>query len=415
MGFFRAFFGIEKKKKEKRPRHRRRRDDDDDDQDANLDPWSKEGIAAALRKHFDGGRKRHGLKYRRVVGEGAVGVAALLQDVRKDPAKSYIIKRARKREYMDQLRSEMNILRQFRGAAHISKIVKFKDRGYDQRDELPGPYFITEYLENGTFDDFFKRTCRARVRVPNRVLWHLLLCSADTTVIRACVGLTWPPRGGEGAPDELERVPGQRGPTAAYAHNDLHTENVLVMIGGLQPDVREHEKVPVIKLIDFGAASQIDKCQKPLDEVNFNPMQGHASNMRDVGEVGRERAFSQMKLPRLTKQMMMRLITGIPFALPPWKPVMYGNAQTDASLLWEPKAQERYPLLDEPIRQAVGLMMACRYEHRPTLQQVLDIASRAVRNKRSTDYPRRIQREESSKGIRDFVNRYMFDADEEEF
>lgn len=108
MGFFRAFFGIEKKKKERqRPRRRR----DSDDEDVRLDPWSADGIAVAVRKHFDGDRKRHGLKYRRVVGQGAYGVAALLQDVRKSPSKSYIIKRAKKREYMDDLRTEMNTLR----------------------------------------------------------------------------------------------------------------------------------------------------------------------------------------------------------------------------------------------------------------------------------------------------------------
>lgn len=186
------------------------------------------------------------------------------------------------------------------------------------------------------------------------------------------------------------------------------------MIGDLQPNVREHEKVPVIKPIDYGRASQTDRGRTPADEANFNRLQGHASNMREMGEVGGPVTARATDMADLG-QMLMRLITGIEVALPPWKPVMYGTAQTDASLLWEPNAKQRYPLLDEPIRQAVGLMMACRYEHRPTLEQILDIASRAARNKRSTDYPRRIQREESSKGIRDFVNRYMFDADEDEY
>ncbi|KAK8109343.1 hypothetical protein PG984_015144 [Apiospora sp. TS-2023a] len=388
MGFFRELFGVRKKKAEKRHRHRRRRDDSDDD-GGRLDPWSEEGIEASLKKHFNGDRKRHGLKYRRIVGQGMFGIAALLQDVRKDPPKSYIIKRAKQFKGIDDLRNEINTLRRLRGAAHITKIVKFKDRGYDETDELPGPYMIVDYLENGSFREFFQRCRREGVRVPNRVLWNILLC-----FVRACIALTWPLRRGEGAPDEREEIPTQRGPTAAYAHNDLHMGNV--MFGNLQPDVMEHEKVPVIKLIDFGAAAQTDMGRRPRDERNFNPLQGHASNVYQLGE------------------MMMRLITEMDMALPNWQPVMFGNAKTDASLLWAPKATERYPFLDERMRQAIGLMMACRYEHRPTLQQLLEMAYVTVRDIRSRNYTRRIRNEETSEGIRAFVNRYVFDADEDD-
>ncbi|KAK7960287.1 hypothetical protein PG988_011501 [Apiospora saccharicola] len=242
MGFFREFFGVRKKKAEKRHRHRRRRDDSDDDA-GRLDPWSEEGIEASLKKHFNGDKKRHGLKYRRIVGQGMYGIAALLQDVRKDPPKSYIIKRAKQLKAIDDLRNEINTLRRLRGAAHITKIVKFKDRGYDEADELPGPYMILDYLENGSFREFFQRCRREGVRVPNRVLWNILLCcklspfiwpwtctAANATdsilpVVRACIALTWPLRRGEGAADEREEIPAQRGPTAAYAHNDLHMGN----------------------------------------------------------------------------------------------------------------------------------------------------------------------------------------------
>ncbi|KAK7960286.1 hypothetical protein PG988_011500 [Apiospora saccharicola] len=168
------------------------------------------------------------------------------------------------------------------------------------------------------------------------------------------------------------------------------------MFGNLQPDVMEHEKVPVIKLIDFGAAAQTDMGRRPGDVRNFNPLQGHASNVHQLGE------------------MMMRLITEMDMALPAWQPVMFGNAKTNASLLWAPKATERYPFLDERMRQAIGLMMACRYEHRPTLQQLLDMAYVTVRDIRSRNYTRRIRNEETSEGIRAFVNRYVFDADEED-
>lgn len=39
------------------------------------------------------------------------------------------------------------------------------------------PYYITEYLQNGTLKLFVQRTRQAGERLPNRLLWRLFLCS----------------------------------------------------------------------------------------------------------------------------------------------------------------------------------------------------------------------------------------------
>lgn len=46
---------------------------------------------------------------------------------------------------------------------------------------------------------------------------------------------------------------------------------LAVMFGGLQPDVMGHEKVPVIKLIDFGEAGQNDEGPNPRDFQKLQP------------------------------------------------------------------------------------------------------------------------------------------------
>ncbi|KAK7943547.1 uncharacterized protein PG986_012660 [Apiospora aurea] len=83
---FRAFFGIKKKTKKKdklkrEKRHRREREIAEPDEP--VDPFSTEGIKASLKKHFRG--RQNDLKFRRIIGNGAFGVTALLHDVREKP------------------------------------------------------------------------------------------------------------------------------------------------------------------------------------------------------------------------------------------------------------------------------------------------------------------------------------------
>ncbi|KAK8085704.1 hypothetical protein PG997_006975 [Apiospora hydei] len=401
----RAFFGIKKKQKKKdkpkrEKRHRREREREEPDEP--VDPFSTEGITASLKKHFRG--RQNGLKFRRIIGNGAFGVTALLHDVREKPPKPFIIKRALQAGAVNDLRLEIQALRRFRGAAHITQMTSYRDRDINDRgknDEIPGPYLIMDYLEHGTFKDFFERIVAAKVRVPNRVLWYIMLC-----FIRACCALAWPPKGRGGAVEELEVTHTFDGPPASFAHNDMHMGNV--MFGSLEPDVDEHSVVPPLKLIDFGRATTRDIWPGPPDTNNANAYQGYPSNQKHAATI------------------MMQLITGHTGRLSPTSVTMSitvpdaagnpttVNVLTQANLLWQPGADKFYPFLDAQLRQEIGSMMALYYSNRPFLQYLLNTATHAVTTRRSTDYHPSIQKEETGRAIRAFVKRFFLDADDDD-
>ncbi|KAK8044178.1 kinase-like protein [Apiospora rasikravindrae] len=356
-------------------------------------------LIPTLKKHFRG--RQNGLKFRRIIGQGAFGVTALLHDVRKEPPKQFIIKRALRADAVDDLRLEIQALRRFRGAAHITQLASYRDRGLNDRGkdnkEIPGPYIIMDYLENGTFKEFFERCVAGNIRVPNRVLWYIMLC-----FIRSCVALAWPPKGEQGAKEELEDTYIINGNPGSFAHNDMHMGNV--MFGGLEPDVDEHSIVPPLKLIDFGLAGTRDRWPRPVGPDNFNAYQGLPSNVKHAAT------------------MMMKLITGYGGRLsersvdmPVTVPDAKGNAKTikiptQANLLWQAGAHELYPYLDELLRQLIGDMMATYYANRPFLKYLLDTALEAVRTRRSSDYHPNIQNEETGRAMREFVKRFFLDA-----
>ncbi|KAK6833465.1 hypothetical protein PG987_008159 [Apiospora arundinis] len=161
------------------------------------------------------------------------------------PPKPFILKRSLHDDDLFQILNEIKTLRILRGAAHIVQLMDGCDRNFDDPN-LPGPSIAMEYLENGSFGAFLQRCITAQVRLPNRVLWCIILC-----LIRANVAMTWPPRGKELDPEKLETVSQRTAPTP-YAHNDLHLENI--MFGNMDPDVAEHSMFPRLKLIDFVAA-----------------------------------------------------------------------------------------------------------------------------------------------------------------
>lgn len=65
-------------------------------------------------------------------------------------------------------------------------MVEYRDPGNLEEDNrtpsplvgLAGPSIVTEFLENGSLVDLLVRVTRARVQVPNRVLWFIMLCRA---------------------------------------------------------------------------------------------------------------------------------------------------------------------------------------------------------------------------------------------
>ncbi|KAK7943975.1 uncharacterized protein PG986_013088 [Apiospora aurea] len=361
--------------------------------DPNADPLSLDGLKISTRRHFQG--RDQPFKYQRIVGEGIYGIAALLHDTRSQPPSKVVIKRPSRREAQAALRQEIRRLRLFRGAAHVLQMVSYRDRdfGDPERDAdwgrpmagLDGPSIVMEYLEMGSFEQLWNRCIQARVRVPNRVLWSIMLC-----LIRGLIAFAWPPRGSALQAETIERVPPGVRPDI-IAHNDLHVGNL--MFGSMQPDVREHSLVPQLKIIDLGLADSAEQKRGPRDSDNFNEYQGSHSNMKDMAEI------------------MLRLITNWAGSPPMFQPpAICSGFETDAILLWEAGADQRYPRLDEALRRLIGRMMARNFKDRPLLEDILYIAEEAVRTRTADYYPSEYRREETDTGIRAFVQRFLLDA-----
>ncbi|KAK6840099.1 hypothetical protein PG987_005965 [Apiospora arundinis] len=66
-------------------------------------------------------------------------------------------------------------------------------------NDLPGPSLVMQLIENGSFEDFFRKVQVMNGHVPNRVLWSIALCFA-----RMLIGMAWPPFAGHKAPERLE-------------------------------------------------------------------------------------------------------------------------------------------------------------------------------------------------------------------
>ncbi|XXG99954.1 hypothetical protein Hte_006295 [Hypoxylon texense] len=85
-----------------------------------------------------------------------------------------------------------------------------KGRGGERRSDI----IILEYMENGSLQGLIEKLSlerrRGRGRIPNRVLWSFWLC-----LIRACVGMEYPPR--KFHPDRNQRPPPPPEPVLATA------------------------------------------------------------------------------------------------------------------------------------------------------------------------------------------------------
>ncbi|KAK7745731.1 RNA-splicing factor [Diatrype stigma] len=150
----------------------------------------------------------------------------------------------------EDLKGEIKWLNKLRGSAHIVQIVAAKDIPVDPGQGPRGrrnarPVLVTEFMQNGTLDEFFNRVMDSEEEIPNRILWSIFLC--HTTDVGS---------GGE-VPIETEFVPDGEDPIN-LVHRDMHMGNV--MIGELDPGEDEHKLCPIVKLIDFGSATVL-----PLD------------------------------------------------------------------------------------------------------------------------------------------------------
>ncbi|KAI1641301.1 kinase-like domain-containing protein [Biscogniauxia mediterranea] len=131
----------------------------------------------------------------------------------------------------------------------------------DYSEERPLTVLVMEMMEHGDLADFIIKVCDHNEKVPNTILWRFLLC-----LVRMCIAMAYPPA----RRPENVNVPGpiretipkeSPGQPARIVHFDFDPYNIL--IGGVSGN-NEHGLTPILKLGDFGAASEVKGGEKDL-------------------------------------------------------------------------------------------------------------------------------------------------------
>ncbi|RYP32617.1 hypothetical protein DL767_005122 [Monosporascus sp. MG133] len=259
------------------------------------------------------------------------------------------------------------------------------------------PYVIMEYIENGTLRQFQQRIARAhrtlpdgttaRLVLPNRFLWSIFFC-----LLRACVGMAWPPAG----PDVQLETPLAIQPLG-LTHSDMHQGNI--MFGRLYPEEAEHSRVPMVRLIDFGEANVMrpdashllvdefskNKYDVPLDLTRYRPASGSRNqaidkNLMDIGCV------------------MAQVLAGRDFAF-------VGACR---GFIWDP---DIHPSLDPDLRLLIQRCLAVDPLNRPRLEELTALIDGHIKTERDYEDIEGYDGLESDDTLEYIVSTFILDAD----
>ncbi|KAI1479981.1 kinase-like domain-containing protein [Daldinia eschscholtzii] len=345
-------------------------------------------IEAELRSHF--AVQHHKFVFGRLLGRGAFGLAfSLIEKLSHNRTRRLVVKRSLKPRGEDDLRNEIEWLKTLRGAEHVVRLLASHDEPhpttYYRRDRkrllrrqtaldkslegFTGPIAVIEYLENGDLARLYKRLVGRDHLLPNRVIWSFFLC-----LIRACVGLAYPPNGSEDDPNQLETIPKDGTQPSRIEHADLSAANI--MIGTAGGGFQEHDVIPPLKFIDFGRTREGFK--------------GIPDNIRGI------------------LRIMVNLIARKEVRISAWI-TEYQGFETRATEFLHHGNGANYPTLDDEIRDFLARCLAWEEADRMSLQDMLRIAENAVRTKTAAAYPDGTG--ETDEAIRDLVQQFIYNAD----
>ncbi|TGJ85878.1 hypothetical protein E0Z10_g2868 [Xylaria hypoxylon] len=229
-----------------------------------------------LKSYIVSQKERKLFRYQRCLGWGGNGLAAAFDVLDQDGRKVRgVVVKTLFNDDKETLENEVDALKKHARCEHIVQLeyvdgegVIDKDKEVDQSSnkkrkplptgrKSPSPpppmTIILELLENGDLASFIIKVRAHNEKIPNRVLWSFLLC-----LIRMCIGLAYPP-------DRIESYNSLPGPItetvphylkdkpARIVHFDMDPNNIFV--GGLTGE--EHQMTPILKLGDFGMATEI--------------------------------------------------------------------------------------------------------------------------------------------------------------
>ncbi|RYP25687.1 hypothetical protein DL768_011382 [Monosporascus sp. mg162] len=259
------------------------------------------------------------------------------------------------------------------------------------------PYVIMEYIENGTLLQFQQRIARAhrtlpdgttaRLVLPNRFLWSTFFC-----LVRACVGMAWPPAG----PHVQLETPRAIRPLG-LTHSDMHQGNI--MFGRLYPEEAEHSRVPMVRLIDFGEA----KVMRP--NVSHLPVDEFSKNEYDIPlDLARYRPASGSRNQAIDKNLMdtgcvmTRVLAGCEFAF-------VGACRGFT------RDPDIHPSLDPDLRLIIQRCLAVDPLNRPRLEELVALIRGNIKTERDYEDIEGYDGLESDDTLEYIVSTFILDAD----
>ncbi|KAI2628483.1 hypothetical protein GGR54DRAFT_587337 [Hypoxylon sp. NC1633] len=219
--------------------------------------------ARIIRQYF---QRERPLRYEAVtvISEGAWGFTLKMKTVVPPGpsaslagSRTFVIKAAppEVRHAEDNLETEFGFLQRLRRCMHIVNLIPPEKVRIQSSSVI-----LMEWIPNGLLRDLLGRIADRGQPLPNRMLWRLFLC-----LCRMLIGMAWPD---STTAQGLEVIPASNtiSGQSRIVHGDLNHGNV--MIGNIEST--EHTLVPILKLIDFGAASEMPETQDANDAIRTN-------------------------------------------------------------------------------------------------------------------------------------------------
>ncbi|KAI1772884.1 hypothetical protein F4818DRAFT_443765 [Hypoxylon cercidicola] len=319
------------------------------------------------------------VRFQKVLGLGSSGMVTLWSEVNRaeQRVRDFAVKAPN--ELCDPyFRTEISWMNTFETAEHFVQPIflpeNVLDSGYynDPNGESgSAAILIMEYFQRCELNELLIRINESVLNnpglpdnekkleyIPSRILWRLFLC-----LVRACVGMAYPPPQYYGRPDTYREIIIPNRDPELIIHFDMHLLNVFIDdLSETWTDVPEHGFAPRFKLGDFGLTQAWDPDLE--DEVKIAAAH--------VGKPGYQAPLMYNSLTLYytddedwqPEVCPIAMPDGTAYNLNTWAPFLVGD---DASVY------EDFRSYSTELRTLIARCMADRQEERPSLHELLDL------------------------------------------
>ncbi|OTB01341.1 hypothetical protein M426DRAFT_25646 [Hypoxylon sp. CI-4A] len=275
-------------------------------------------------------------RLRKFIGAGANGSAFRMQYLRNRAVeRELVVKIANDNQRARQdIVKERDILMRLRGAVHIVQPIDIP--GNPLYEALPDDrWLVMEWLPNGELGNFIIGARMSGIdHLPNRLLWRFFLC-----LVRACCGMAWPMGRTDGS--VAFEAPVQGVPEGRLAHNDIHNGNIVI---GDWSTTGEHSFAPILKLIDFGNAAEMQSATV-----------ARKKNLNSIGDIMMSLIALHTDVDWVTFKFQYQGMT----------------ITSSAGAIYPSEEDDPYPWLDDELTDLIALCLVHDNNHVPTLNFLL--------------------------------------------